>query len=356
MTDNYFFILIITFLLSLFFQNHLRQTAKKVGLVDNPCERKNHQGVIPLSGGIAIFLAFSFSVLLLNESITDIRIFFSGAMILVVVGVLDDLHDIKPSYRIYMQILVGFILFQFNHIQILDFGELLVPGNTLELKSFSLPITIIAVVGVINAFNMLDGIDGLAGAVATIIFLTLAILALLAGDISSFQLLGILSMSTFVFILFNWRFYNNKKALVFMGDSGSLFIGFVIAYYLIKLSQGEHRVMLPTTALWIFAFPIIDTMTMMFRRLIKGRSPFLADREHFHHLLQQAGFGIHTTTLIIIMINVVCIAIGIAIGEFKLTESYMFYAFLMLFIIYYYIIMRSWKVKRFLKRQFHNKG
>jgi len=223
----------------------------------------------------------------------------------------------------------------------------------LELKSFSLPITIIAVVGAINAFNMLDGIDGLAGTVATIIFITLAILALSAGDISSFQLLGILSVSTFVFVLFNWRFYNNKKSLAFMGDSGSLFLGFVIAYYLIKLSQGAKSAILPITALWIFAFPIIDTMTMLFRRLMKGQSPFLADREHFHHLLQQAGFSINKTTFIIIMINVVCIAIGITIEKFNLTESYMFYAFILLFIIYYYIIMRSWKVKRFLKRQFH---
>jgi len=353
MTDNYFFTIIITLLLSFFFQNQFRKTAKKVGLVDKPCERKQHCGAIPQSGGIAIFLAFAFSVLLLDDSIHDIRVFFSGAMILIVVGILDDLHDIKPSYRIYLQIVVGFIIFQFNHIQLIDFGQLLIPGKTIELGDFSLPITILSVVGVINAFNMLDGIDGLAGSVATIILLALAILSFNAGDTSSFQLLGLLSTATFVFVLFNWRFYNNKKSLVFMGDSGSLFIGFVIAFYLIKLSQGGERIISPVAALWIFAFPIIDTMTMMFRRLLKGRSPFNADREHFHHLLQLAGFNPHTTTFIIIMINIICITIGIAIGQLQLIEAYMFYAFLTLFIAYYYMIMRAWKVQRFLKRQLH---
>ncbi len=111
-------------------------------------------------------------------------------MIIMIVGVLDDLHDIKASHRLYMQIVVGFIIFQFNQVQIVDFGQLILEGTTLELRNFSLPLTILSVVGVINAFNMLDGIDGLAGTVSLIIISVLALSALSVGDISSFQLLG----------------------------------------------------------------------------------------------------------------------------------------------------------------------
>jgi len=250
-----------------------------------------------------------------------------------------------------MQFVVGFIIFEFNDIRLLDFGQLLFEGKTLELRNFSLPVTLIAVVGVINAFNMLDGIDGLAGSVACVLVTALALLALAAGDTSTFQILGLLAVSTFVFILFNWRFYHKKTALVFLGDSGSFFLGYVLVYFLIKLSQGEHRVIVPVAALWIFAYPIIDTMTMMIRRMLKGRSPFDSDREHFHHLLQLAGCNTHKTTSIIIAINVICIVIGFIINQFAVTESYAFYAFFALFVLYYYMIMRAWKVQRFLKKK-----
>ncbi len=352
MTDNYIFALIITSLLSLFFQSHLQKAAIKVGLVDKPNERKQHEGIVPLTGGLGIFLAFSFTVLLLDSSINNIRVFFSGAMILVIIGVLDDIHEIKASHRLVAQMLVGFIIFQFNNIQLLDFGEILIKGEVLELGAFSLPVTIIAVVGVINAFNMLDGIDGLAGSIALIILSMLSLFALYAGDISTFQLLGILSVAILVFLLFNWRFYHKKTALVFLGDSGSLFIGYVLAYFLIKLSQGDQRIITPVAALWIFAYPVIDTVTMMFRRMLKGHSPFDADREHFHHLLQMAGFSQHKTTSIIICINITCVLIGFLINSYHVAESYAFYVFIVLYVAYYLMIMRAWKVQRFLKRTF----
>ncbi len=162
-------------------------------------------------------------------------------------------------------------------------------------------------------------------------------------------------MAIFVFLLFNWRFYLNKNSLIFLGDSGTLFIGFVIAYFLIKLSQGEHRAIAPVTALWMFAFPIIETVTMMIRRILKGHSPFKADKEHFHHLLQSAGFNKHTTTLIIVFINVLCLGFGIILYRINVPESYLFYSFLLFFIAYYFMIARAWKVKSFLIRNFIQK-
>ena len=351
MSDNYFFALLITIALSFFFQSHFRNVALKIGLIDVPSQRKQHQGDVPLTGGIAIFLAFSFSVLFLVDSIHHIRVLCAGALILMVVGVLDDLHEIKASHRFYMQAIVAFVIFQFQGIQLLDFGELLIKGNTLSLGDFSLPFTVIGVIAVINAFNMLDGVDGLAGSVACIILFTLSMMALSHGDSSSFQILGLLTTSTFVFVLFNWRFFRHKNTKVFMGDAGTLFIGYILAYFLIKLSQGENRVMPPIAALWIFGYPIIDTTTMILRRLIKGGSPFNADREHFHHLLQLAGFSGHTTTFIILLINILFVGIGVAIERFDLVESYAFYVFLICFLCYFYVIMRAWKIQRFLKRQ-----
>jgi UDP-GlcNAc:undecaprenyl-phosphate GlcNAc-1-phosphate transferase len=342
MTDNYLFALIITFLLGLNFQHSFRGAAIKVGLVDTPCKRKNHECDIPLSGGIAMFLSFTFTALLLNDSIHNLRPLFSGLMILVVVGVLDDLHELKARTRFIMQLMAGFVAFQWGNVQLVDFGDLLAANKTLELRDFSLPMTLFAIVGITNAVNLLDGVDGLAGSISLLTIGILTIIAFLAGNISCFHILGLVCISILPFLFYNWRFYLNKKALVFMGDAGSLFLGFIIAYYFIKLSQGEDRCMVPVTALWIFAFPVIETITLIIRRLLQGRSPFSADREHFHHLLQAWGLSQPKTVLFILIISIVFAIIGLLGEYYPLPEHFMFYGFMLLFVAYFFAVRWAW--------------
>jgi UDP-GlcNAc:undecaprenyl-phosphate GlcNAc-1-phosphate transferase len=144
-------------------------------------------------------------------------------------------------------------------------------------------------------------------------------------------------------LFYNWRFYLNKKALVFMGDAGSMFLGFIIAYYLIKLSQGEDRCMAPVTALWVFAFPVIETITLIIRRLLQGRSPFSADREHFHHLLQVWGLSQRRTVLFILIVSTAFAITGLLGEYYRVPEHIMFYGFVLLFVAYFLVVRWAWK-------------
>ena len=131
-----------------------------------------------------------------------------------------------------------------------------------------------------------------------------------------------------------------------MGDAGSMFLGFVLSWFLITLSQGDDRAMSPVTALWLFSAPLIETLTMMIRRVRNGRSPFSADREHLHHLLELAGYSKHMTLLIIIAASVLFAATGL-LGHFlEVPEPVMFYSFLAAFGVYLVLIKRGWAVLR----------
>jgi UDP-GlcNAc:undecaprenyl-phosphate GlcNAc-1-phosphate transferase len=341
MSDNYFFALIITFILGINFQNTFRKAAKHIGLVDKSGERKTPDRKIPLSGGIAMFLSLAFTALLLNESINELRPLFSGMLIMLVAGVMGDLQEMKTSQRFLLQLLAAFIAYQWGGVQLIDLGKLLAEGKTLELRNFSLPITVLTIVGIINTVKMLDrvdGADGLAGSIALVITFLLAMVALGAGNISAFQILGLVSVALVTFLFFNWRFYVNQKALLYMGDAGSLLLGFVIAYFLIKFSQGENRLLAPVTALWIFGYPVIDGMTMIIRRLLKGRSPFTRDRDHFHHLLQSAHVDLNTTTFILVFISTLCAATGMLGEHYQISQHIMFYGFIITFVCYFIII------------------
>jgi UDP-GlcNAc:undecaprenyl-phosphate GlcNAc-1-phosphate transferase len=140
-----------------------------------------------------------------------------------------------------------------------------------------------------------------------------------------------------------------------MGDAGSMFLGFVLAWYLIHFSQGEGRLISPATALWLLGIPLIDTVTMMLRRVMKKRSPFEPDREHFHHVLQLAGFSPMATLFIMAAVSALMAVIGLVAHYQGVPEWVMFYAFLLLFAGYFWTIRRAWKVMRFLKRSINRR-
>ena len=177
------------------------------------------------------------------------------------------------------------------------------------------------------------------------------IIAMGHGDIHTAKLLGIIGIVLFAFLLFNWSISGSQHARVFMGDSGSMFLGFVLSWYFITLTQGENRAMNPVIALWLYAVPLNDTLTMMIRRIRKGRSPFSADREHFHHLLQMAGYSKRDTTLFMLGYAVIAATIGLLGWHLGIPEHMMFYLFLAVFAAHFTVVLRAWKVMRFLKRR-----
>jgi len=352
MEFNYLVSIAVAFIVTVSLLLVLRPVAFRLNLLDKPDERKHHEGAVPLIGGLSIFIALSLSVLTLDESLFSLKPFFAGAILLVVVGVLDDLHELSSRSRFIVQIIAALIMIYWGDVILLDMGMLLSSSFTVSLGILAVPITVFSAIGVVNALNMIDGVDGLAGSILLITVSALAYLAFAIGDMSSVHFLGLVAASIVAFLLFNWRHSGDKKALVFMGDAGSLFLGFLLAWFLIKLSQGEARAMSPVTALWIFAFPLIDTITMMYRRIRKGKSPFDADREHFHHLLQMIGFSRSMVVVFISFVSIICAGFGLLAVHYQISESLQFYLFLLMFLGYLWMIARAWKVKRFLSRTF----
>ena len=346
---NYLLSLSSGFLITATLLKILQPVAHKIGLVDAPSHRKYHLGEVPLTGGLAMFLGLGFALLMLDLPLSQLRAFIGGSMILVTVGLLDDLHELSPTVRFTAQIIAAILMATWGGVLLNDFGMLVSDSFIVSLGWLALPISIFSTVGVINALNMVDGVNGLAGSVSLVSVVGMVIIAVTANDTLATHWLGIVVVVLFAFLLFNWRF-GKRQAQAFMGDSGSMLIGFVLAWSFIMLSQGEHRAMSPVTALWLFAVPLIDTLTMMVRRIRKGQSPFAADCEHFHHLLQCAGLGRFQTTIVITLMAVVCAWFGLY-GHFtEVPEHVMFYLFLALFLVHMLIIIRAWKTMRFLKR------
>ena len=320
------------------------RVCRHIGLVDHPGGHKCHTRPTPLVGGIAMSVAFFFAVLLLDFALTPYRFLFAGIMLLVVVGLLDDLRELPPEQRIWAQILAALLMVGGGGVVLDDLGYLVASEWLLSLGVLAWPLTVFATVGVINAMNMSDGLDGLAASLALI---TLGCLALFAWRGADYGTLGVLVMLASVllpFLIINLR--PDGPALVFMGDAGSMFLGFSLAWLLIQISQGEGRLMAPVTALWIFALPLMDTVTLLIRRSVLGRSPFLGDREHFHHLLLSAGYTERQTLLLMVVLAAAAAALGVAGELLDVPEPWMFGGFVALFGLYVWITLHMLRRRR----------
>ncbi len=326
----------------------LEPVARHIGLVDHPGGRKTHSDPTPLVGGIAMFIAFAFSVLTFHVPLSNYRLLFAGTLILVVVGVLDDFHELSARQRFGAQIVASLMMSLGAGVVLSDLGYLIAPEKLLGLGVLSIPLSVFATVGVINAVNMSDGIDGLAGSLVLVAVSALCVIAWAGGQPQTTAILVLLAGVLLAFMMFNLRL--NGRALVFMGDAGSMFLGFVLAWFLIQLSQGENRLLAPVTALWILALPLIDTVSMMVRRIRLGRSPFLADREHLHHILMAAGFTPKQTLVLMVLVALTATGIGLVGHLVGAPEHWMFLGFIALFTLHHWAVMRAWRVKRFLRR------
>jgi UDP-GlcNAc:undecaprenyl-phosphate GlcNAc-1-phosphate transferase len=330
---------IIAFSITAILLFELKPLALRIGLVDQPNnERKHHKGKIPMIGGIAMFCGFMLALLTLDQPLTGLRTLIGGASILIIVGVLDDFHDLSAKIRFIAQIFVGLLMSINGEVILNDLGAIGLNTVPVELGYFlALPLTILAVIMAINAVNMVDGIDGLAGGLSLITISALSFISWKAGLEQMFSILVLLIATVLAFLRFNLRYLGQLRAKVFMGDAGSMFLGFVIVWFLISLSQGEQRAMPPVTVLWIFALPLLDTGTITIRRLLKGKSPFAADREHLHHLLLDTGLTV-TKTLLIILGLAICFALIGLLGLYLgVQENIMFWAFIGIFTIYFFI-------------------
>lgn len=322
--------------------------ATRINLVDHPGGRKHHAQPTPLIGGIAIVTGFSLAALASGLPLSPFRALFGGALILVIVGVLDDLRELSPRSRLLAQLGASFLMAVGAGVVLTDLGYLLGPDWLMVLGFLATPFTLFAATGLMNAINMSDGVDGLSASLVLIALLSLVLVASTSGQSDKASLLVPLLAALLAFLLFNLR--PQGHALVFMGDAGSLVLGFALCWFLISFSQGSDRLMAPVTALWLIALPLIDTLVIMGRRIAKGQSPLRADRQHYHHILLAAGFSPKQALGIMLLLALATTGIGLA-GHFLGTpEHIMFWGFMALLGLHAWMIIRAWQLKRFLGR------
>ena len=326
----------------------LRPLAHRIGLLDHPNVRKPHLGRVPLIGGLAIFAGFVLGALTLDLGLTAYRSFFAASAVLVVVGVLDDLHELTSRARFGAQIGAAILMLYWGGIALEDLGALRPNGGLFVLSYAEALVTIFATVGVINALNMSDGVDGLAGGLSLIALSGLAYFAWRGGRADDLIMLLLLASVVVVFLAFNARIGGRPQALAFLGDAGSMFLGFAITWFLISLSQGEDRVMAPVTALWLLLIPLFDTVWLIIRRATSGRLPSTADFDHVHHVLQMTGLNVNHTVLLLCGMGLVSAGIGISSQELGAPENLMFYLFLGLFAVYCVVMFSTWRRNRLL--------
>jgi UDP-GlcNAc:undecaprenyl-phosphate GlcNAc-1-phosphate transferase len=271
------------------------------------------------------------------------------AMLIVVgVGVLDDHQDLSTKSRVLFHIIAALVIVSTDGVELSSLGWIF-GFSEFKLYTWSIFITIFAVIGAMNAINMSDGIDGLSGSLSLIVLLLISYFAYIGGQSDYLMIALLLCFALVPFLLFNLGIFGESRK-VFMGDAGTTLLGLVIAVLLIALSQGDDAAFRPITALWLLAIPLIDTFTIMLRRLSKGKSPFKADREHLHHFFVRSGISDRKALLIIVLLSFSVGLLGSWMEINNVAEWKMFALFLLIFILYLFATIYAWKVMRFIKK------
>ena len=270
----------------------VKRLAFRIGAVDAPNYRKVHSRIMPRLGGLAIYLAFLIGLLILRPESQYTLAIILGATVIVITGVLDDMYEISAKAKMLGQLLAAIIIVFFGGIQI-EFINLPFNDGQLDFGFLSIPFTIVWIIGITNAVNLIDGLDGLAAGVSTIAFITLAGMAMIMGNGFVIAIAAILACATIGFL-----FYNFHPAKIFMGDTGALFLGFMIAV-LSLLGFKNITVVSFIIPVIMLGVPISDTFFAIVRRYRNKQKWSDPDKSHLHHRLIDMGFSHRQTVLII---------------------------------------------------------
>lgn len=321
---------VVPFLVTVLAILALRKYAEPMGLTVEPGGYRAHKSLTPLVGGVGMFLGFTSGLLLIDGA----WVLWICMFVVVLAGVWDDIHELSTSARFLAQIVVAAIMIYWGEVVLFDLGYLVSGESLFYLGRWAVALTIFGSVGLMNAINMSDGMDGLAGGLTFVSASAILLAALYEGMTQSVIVLGIFLAVIAAFLLFNIRYSRDKPARVFMGDSGSMLLGLVLAWYLIKHTQAPDQLFSPAVALWIVALSLFDAVGVLFRRVFQGKSPFGADRSHYHHYLLALGFSVNQTLLISLSVAAVLAVAGLAAYYAGAPDRLIFYGFLLLFLIY----------------------
>ncbi|WP_423186636.1 UDP-N-acetylglucosamine--undecaprenyl-phosphate N-acetylglucosaminephosphotransferase [Alishewanella sp. d11] len=322
--------------------------SQKIGLVDIPKGRKQHTGAIPLIGGLSVFSGLAFSIVLFAPEDLNLMFYLLLTGSIVVLGAFDDYLDLSVKLRLAVQLVVSLGMVFALDLHLASLGNLFGFGEV-KLGFLGIPITLIAVIAAINAFNMTDGIDGLAGMLSLVSFVAIAGFMLLWGQPEQALLPMLLICALLPYLAFNLHLVPGKK--IFMGDAGSMLIGFSVIWLLITGTQSETASFRPITALWLIAIPLMDMVAIMLRRILKGQSPFQADREHLHHISLRLGLNPRESLTLITALACIFACIGI-IGEYlMIPDIVMLLLFVIVFTAYILLLQNIWRILSNLRRR-----
>lgn len=305
----------------------LARYAEQLKLLAHPGEHRLHQHSTPLVGGLGIYSAILVGLIFLDSSFKN---FLPVLMFMCAVGALDDRFKLPSWSRFLAQGLAAYLMIKMTGVELKSLG-FLSPDRELMLGRWSMPMTIFATIGVINAINMSDGHDGLAGSLVLLVLISLFFNGADHGLIliSCAALLG--------FLLLNLRLFRSR-AIVFLGDAGSMMLGLLLAYLLIKHSQMKAGIW-PVTALWLLALPLIDAVAVLIVRPLRGKSPFAADRIHYHHQLVDRGVSVSLAVGIAVLIQTGFIILGLWAWKMRIADHFQLIAFLILFVLYLFSLI-----------------
>lgn len=283
----------------------LQPVASRFGLLDRPSGRKDHAVPTPVIGGLGILIGCLTAFFVVQADGPGMLAFCTASVMLVAVGLYDDLYDLRWYWRIFVQAAAAVVIVRWGGVQVGQLGSVF-GVESFSLGWFSLPATVFVTVGVINAMNMIDGIDGLAGMLGLAALLLLTIVAIDAGNVQLAARTSVLCGALAGFLFWNLRLPWRERAKVFLGDAGSGLLGLVIIWVSLRLTQNPQYPVNPVLALWLLPIPVMDCLVLIVRRLQERRSPFAADRDHIHHLMCEAGFGPTRAALTLMFFSVAC--------------------------------------------------
>ena len=317
---------LIAFLISLALVPVVNKITKDLGIIAQTNHRTIHSGIIARTGGYAIYLSFLITIMIFLKTDRQINSILIGGFVVFITGFYDDIHELSAKGKLVGQIIAALIVMIYGDIYLKSFYIPILPDIVSQI--IAIVVTIGWIVGITNAVNLIDGLDGLCSGVCIIVLFTISMISLSYGrtDISSLSLLLAGAIAGFLV-------YNFNPASVFMGDTGSMFLGFIISVIALLGFKTATITSLIIPLLLLFV-PIIDTILAMGRRVLKGESIGKADREHLHHQILKKSNSQRKTVITMYLINALfaCVSIFYTLGDKKLSMG-IYAVLLLLFVI-----------------------
>ena len=324
---NIFLIVLIAFLTTAILTPLVKRIAYHINALDVPDhKRKVHNKIMPRLGGLAIFASFLLGYMIFAPKTTQMLAILIGGFVIILVGMIDDIKSIPPLPKFVGQTVAALIVVLYGNI---TFDDMIIFGIQFKFGMLAYPLAVLFIVAIINAINFADGLDGLATGTSTIYFVTIGVIGMIMNKLGGLDVILCLIMAG---ACLGFLIYNFYPAKIYLGDSGSMFLGYIISVVALLGFKTATITSLIIPLLILFV-PIIDTALAMMRRIIKGESIGSADRQHLHHQLLKRTKSIRKSVLIMYAINALFAIVSVlyTLGDKK--SSMLLYAVLLLLFI-----------------------